>query len=148
VAHASASDGASDASAPVARKVLSSRVLDTDYAKDKAFQGFWQYYPNHRDKARAFKEWRKQLAQVAQEERDALAQRIIAGAKAYRDDPNRNQEHTKYAEGWLSGRRWEDELGTIAAPSLASVKTQEQIDAEWERQRAEDDAAVRKLGSA
>jgi hypothetical protein len=133
------------ASTPVARKVLSSRVLDTDYAKDPAFEEFWKQYPSTRDKARAYKEWRKQLAQVAQEERASLAQRIIAGAVAYCNDPNRDPTKTKYAEGWLSGKRWEDEIGTVAAPTLAAVKTQEQIDAERERQRAEDDARIAKI---
>jgi hypothetical protein len=132
---------------PAQRRVagIGSKALDTNYSKDSQFQPFWESYPLHKDKARAFRAWRAQLAQVPDAERAQLAQRITAGALAYRNDPNRDPDHTKFAEGWLNGRRWEDELGTVSAPSLASVKTQEQIDAEWERQRAAEDARIAKI---
>lgn len=121
---------------------ISSRVLDTNYSNDSHFQAFWEVYPLHKDKARAFRAWRAQLAQAQGAERAQLAQRVIEGAERYRNDPNRDPEHTKYAEGWLSGQRWEDEIGTVAAPTLSAVKSQAEIDAEWEARRREDDARI------
>ena len=71
------------------------------------FDEFWQVYPRHRDKRKAFKAWRNAVARLGATA-DARAA-IIAGAIRYRDDPNRLDEFTKYAEGWLNGDGWEDE---------------------------------------
>ena len=66
------------------------------------FAEFWPIYPRHRDKRKALKAWRNAIG-VAQ------STDINAGAIRYRDDPNRLDEFTKYAEGWLNGDGWEDE---------------------------------------
>jgi len=66
------------------------------------FGEFWAVFPIHRDKAAAKIAWDK-ATQVTP------AEVIIAGAIAYRDDPNRDPGKTKYAQGWLNGRRWEDD---------------------------------------
>lgn len=66
------------------------------------FVRFWNLYPRHRDKRKALKAWRNAI-------RRASADAINGGAKRYRDDPNRLDEFTKYAEGWLNGDGWEDE---------------------------------------
>jgi hypothetical protein len=39
----------------------------------------------------------------------ADADTIIAGADRYAQDPNRQEQYTKYAEGWLNGDGWLDE---------------------------------------
>jgi hypothetical protein len=68
-------------------------------------------------------------------------ERVIDGATAYRDDAQRNPERTKYAEGWLSGRRWEDDLRLIRTPAQrigTGVTTIEDREREW--RRAEGDA--------
>jgi hypothetical protein len=66
------------------------------------FGDFWAAYPIHRDKAAAKVAWDKAV-------RLTPAEVIIAGALAYRDDPNRDPGKTKYAQGWLNGKRWEDD---------------------------------------
>jgi hypothetical protein len=71
------------------------------------FGEFWEVYPRHRDKRKAFRAWRNAVARLGATA-DARAA-IIAGAIRYRDDPNRLDEFTKYAEGWLNGDGWEDE---------------------------------------
>ena len=43
---------------------------------------------------------------------------ILAGAIRYRDDPNRVDQFTKYAEGWLNADGWEDEPLPPRQPSL------------------------------
>lgn len=66
-----------------------------------AFDAFWSVYPVKRDKPKAFKAFERAV-------RRAPAQRIIEGARRYRDDPHRDPTKTKYPEGWLNGDRWDD----------------------------------------
>ncbi len=90
-------------------KDLSSSPKTTPYNQGytRNFADFWEVYPRHRDKRKAFKAWRNAVARLGATA-DARAA-IIAGAIRYRDDPNRLDEFTKYAEGWLNGDGWEDE---------------------------------------
>jgi hypothetical protein len=81
------------------------KIYNQAYTRN--FQEFWQVYPRHRDKRKAFKAWRNAVARLGATA-DARGA-IIAGAIRYRDDPNRLDEFTKYAEGWLNGDGWEDE---------------------------------------
>jgi hypothetical protein len=71
------------------------------------FLEFWKVYPLRRDKRKAEKAWRNAVARLGANA-DARAA-IIAGAIRYRDDPNRLDQFTKYAEGWLNADGWEDE---------------------------------------
>lgn len=66
------------------------------------FEAFWAEYPVKRDKGKALKAWRNAIKR-------ADNHTIIAGAVRYREDPNREDGYTKYAEGWLNGDGWEDE---------------------------------------
>jgi hypothetical protein len=76
------------------------RVYNQGY--DQGFLEFWKLYPLHRDKRKAQIAWRNAI-------RRASANAINDGAIRYRDDPNRLDRYTKYAEGWLNGDGWEDE---------------------------------------
>lgn len=67
-----------------------------------AFEQFWEHYPLKRDKRKALKAWKSAIKRT---DNDTL----IAGAVRYRDDPNRSDQYTKYAEGWLNGDGWEDD---------------------------------------
>lgn len=69
------------------------------------FEEFWKVYPVKKGKGAALKAWRKALKRATNDQ-------LIAGAQRYRDDKKRDPEHTKYAEGWLSGDRWLDEPET------------------------------------
>jgi hypothetical protein len=98
----------------IAQEILSSQDLKTSPKSKSYNQGytrnfdeFWEVYPRHRDKRKAFKAWRNAVARLGATA-DARGA-IIAGAIRYRDDPNRLDEFTKYAEGWLNGDGWEDE---------------------------------------
>jgi hypothetical protein len=82
-----------------------SKTYNQGYTRN--FDEFWEVYPRHRDKRKAFKAWRNAVARLGATA-DARGA-IIAGAIRYRDDPNRLDEFTKYAEGWLNGDGWEDE---------------------------------------
>jgi hypothetical protein len=67
-----------------------------------AFNQFWEVYPRKRDKGHAMKALEKALEK-------APIEVIVAGALAYRNDPNREDDFTAYPSTWLNGERWEDE---------------------------------------
>ena len=79
------------------------RRHDYDYASDLDFLRFWDAFPQKSGKPAAFKAWRGAL------DRGADPEHIIARARAYRDDLNRNPAKTKYPQGWLNDERYNDE---------------------------------------
>jgi len=66
------------------------------------FAEFWDAYPRRRDRRKAEKAFAAALKRADPET-------IIAGAHRYATDPNREEQFTKYAEGWLNGDGWLDE---------------------------------------
>jgi hypothetical protein len=66
------------------------------------FEDFWAVYPRRRDRRKAEKAFTNALKR-------ADPDTIIAGADRYARDPNRPEQFTKYAEGWLNGDGWLDE---------------------------------------
>lgn len=66
-----------------------------------AFADFWAAYPVHKDRKRAEQAWQRL---TAGDRRAALA-----ALPGYVADCQRNGIKYKYAQGWLNGRRWEDE---------------------------------------
>lgn len=66
------------------------------------FDEFWIAYPRRRDRRKAERAFAAALKR-------ADADTIIAGARRYATDPNRDDQFTKYAEGWLNGDGWLDE---------------------------------------
>lgn len=70
---------------------------------DAEFDQFWAAYPRHEGKAVAkvkFAAARKKGIELAT---------ILAGAKRYADDPNREPQYTAHASTWLYQGRWDDE---------------------------------------
>jgi hypothetical protein len=65
------------------------------------FDRFWSVYPIKRDKRKA-----RTAFEAALKRADADV--IVAGAERYRDDPNREDEFTKYPQGWLTADAWEN----------------------------------------
>lgn len=65
------------------------------------FAAFWAAYPVHKDRKRAEQAWQRLTAG------DRRA--AIAALPGYIADCQRNGIEYKYAQGWLNGRRWEDE---------------------------------------
>lgn len=72
---------------------------DTDPPR---FEEFWQAYPRRRDRRKAVKAFTAAVKR-------ASADQIIDGARRYAEDPNRQEQYTKYPEGWLNGDGWMDE---------------------------------------
>lgn len=70
-----------------------------DYPDD--FEDFWTAYPKSDDKRAALKAWKSAVKRSDPES-------ITAGAKRYRDDPNRVEAYTKNASTWLNADAWEN----------------------------------------
>lgn len=69
--------------------------------KAPAFSDFWQAYPLHMGKREAKRAWDRLSA------RDK--QKALAGIPAYREYVQQTGVFVMYPQGWLNGRRWEDE---------------------------------------
>ncbi|WP_072689314.1 hypothetical protein [Rhodococcus marinonascens] len=67
-----------------------------------AFQDFWDEYPRKAGKRKALAAWQRACRRASESE-------ILDGAVRYAHDPNRADQYTKYAEGWLGGDGWLDE---------------------------------------
>jgi len=80
----------------------------------KSFNQFWDLYPKKIDKGRAVKDFRSALKRASFES-------IIAGVKAYKDDPYRKPQFTKYPSSWLNADAWEN----FITSSEARVATEE-----------------------
>jgi hypothetical protein len=65
------------------------------------FNEFWKEYPRKIDRAAAKKAFKSALKRTKFED-------IIAGAIAYRNDPSRKPEFTKYPATWLNADAWEN----------------------------------------
>ena len=68
---------------------------------EKLFEEFWNAYPKKVDKAKAFRAFKSALNRATFED-------ILAGVIAYRNDPKRNPDYTKYPATWLNGDAWEN----------------------------------------
>lgn len=68
---------------------------------EKLFEEFWNAYPKKVDKAKAFRAFKSALSRASFED-------ILAGVIAYRNDPKRNPDYTKYPATWLNGDAWEN----------------------------------------
>jgi hypothetical protein len=80
--------------------------------KEEAFfDEFWNCYPRKLDKAKAFRAFRSALKRATFED-------ILAGVIAYRNDPKRNPDFTKYPASWLNADSWENAAAQADTPHL------------------------------
>lgn len=102
------------------------------------FEDFWAAYPRKTARLSAVKAWQKAIKTA-----DAAA--IVAGARRYAEDPNREAKFTAYPATWLNAGRWEDE----ALPSSSSGPRDRQgeiLQREMAAARAADAAELRAIG--
>jgi predicted transcriptional regulator len=97
--------GDNTTSSPVITDVLTgddvTRTTELEPLND-IFDDFWQTYPKKADKALARRSFEKALKR-------ATAERILDGARQYRDDPGRDDAYTKNPSTWLNADAWENE---------------------------------------
>jgi hypothetical protein len=68
---------------------------------EELFLEFWNAYPKKLDKAKAFRAFKAAMKRAKFED-------ILAGVIAYRNDPTRNPDFTKYPASWLNADSWEN----------------------------------------
>jgi hypothetical protein len=86
---------------------------------EREFEQFWDVYPKKVDKGLARRSYEKALKR-------ATAERILEGARQYRDDPRRDDAYTKNPSTWLNADAWEN-------PSIAAPKTKHELIEEQNR---------------
>ena len=79
------------------------------------FTEFWNAYPRKLDKAKAFRAFKSAVKRAKFED-------ILAGVIAYRNDPTRNPDFTKYPATWLNSDSWEN-AATPSPDSEAAERT-------------------------
>lgn len=84
----------------IREQVSGSREVLRTTASD--FNEFWDAYPRKDDKTRAKTAWMKAVKTV-----DSCV--ILAGARRYADDPNRDSAFTKQPATWLNAGSWANE---------------------------------------
>lgn len=83
---------------PIKEELKSNPNLKTS----ESFSQFWEIYPIHNGgKVVAEKAFKKAL-------KVASLEKILEGARRYRDDPNRSKGFTAYPATWLNQVRWDD----------------------------------------
>ena len=73
---------------------------DEDYPIE--FEQFWQTYPRHAGKRKAYAAWRKAR-------RKTNNTFLLAKAQQYAADPNREPGYTLTPANWLDGEHWDDD---------------------------------------
>lgn len=87
------------------------------------FLEFWNAYPRKLDKAKAFRAFKSAMKRAKFED-------ILAGVIAYRNDPKRNPDFTKYPATWLNSDSWEN---AATLPDTAISERREKERAESQR---------------
>lgn len=82
----------------------------------REFDKFWQVYPRREARKAAEAAW-------ARARRTVDAETIIAGARRYADDPNRDPAFTAHASTWLNQGRWDDEPLPDRSGKASGTKT-------------------------
>jgi hypothetical protein len=81
-------------------------------SKAPEFKDFWEAYPLHKAKQEAERAW----GRLSVSDRKAA----LAALPSYRESCQRTGVAYKYPQGWLNGRRWEDEYEDAPAPKEES----------------------------
>lgn len=81
-------------------------------SKSPTFDDFWKAYPLHRGKLDAEKAWARLSA--------TDKQKALAALPRYREYLQQTGTNIKYPQGWLNGRRWEDEYDELSSVAGAA----------------------------
>jgi hypothetical protein len=106
------------------------QVKNTIREFDYQFDEFWKEYPRRVDRAAAYRAFKSALKRTKFED-------ILAGAIAYRNDPTRKPEFTKYPANWLNADSWEN------AAVLPEVKAANE--ARRQKEKEASDAYLREM---
>ena len=83
------------------KNIVKEEHVKNKQENEELFNEFWNAYPRKLDKAKAFRAFKSALKRAKFED-------ILAGVIAYRNDPHRNPDYTKYPATWLNSDAWEN----------------------------------------
>lgn len=95
-------DGATLATSTGRQSRPKNHPLEPSKKHQEDFDIFWSIYPRHAAKQAALKAWIKAVQVESVEV-------ILAGARRYADDPNREARYTAYPATWLNAHQWSDD---------------------------------------
>ena len=101
---------------------------------ESQFDEFWNAYPRKLDKAKAFRAFKSAMKRAKFED-------ILAGVIAYRNDPKRNPDYTKYPATWLNGDAWENAASTPETSAWREKAIKHSNEFLEEQKRIEEQAA-------
>ena len=96
----------------------------THAQNEELFQEFWNAYPRKLDKAKAFRAFKSAMKRAKFED-------ILAGVIAYRNDPKRDPDFTKYPATWLNNDAWEN-AATLPEKDPTAIRKQREREASQE----------------
>ena len=100
-------------------QLLEKNTLRETHSKTESlFNEFWNAYPRKLDKAKAFRAFKSALKRAKFED-------ILAGVIAYRNDPKRDPDYTKYPATWLNNDAWENAASSPEVDPTAIRKQRE-----------------------
>lgn len=94
-------------------------LQETNNLTKAQFEEFWNNYPRKIDRGKAFRAFKSALKRAKFED-------ILAGAIAYRNDPTRNPDFTKYPASWLNADSWENAATLPEVRQAAEEKRQKE----------------------
>jgi hypothetical protein len=94
----------------------------TNASEQDLFLEFWNNYPRKADKGKAFRAFRSALKRAKFED-------IMAGVIAYRNDPKRNPDFTKYPASWLNADSWENSAALPEVKAANEARRQKEKEA-------------------
>jgi hypothetical protein len=108
-------------------------IIKEEHLKEKQlkntneFEEFWSHYPRKVDRAKAERAFRAALKRASFDE-------ILFGVIAYRDDPKRDPDYTKYPATWLNSDSWQN--ATAQPDNEAAQRAARRRDKELEQSAA------------
>lgn len=112
-------------------------INNTHAQNEELFQEFWNAYPRKLDKAKAFRAFKSALKRATFED-------ILAGVIAYRNDPKRDPDYTKYPATWLNSDAWEN---AASVPDVDPSQIRKQREREASAQFLEEQAKLAEKAS-
>jgi hypothetical protein len=105
---------------------------------EELFKEFWKEYPRRLDKGAAFRAFKSALKRAKFED-------ILAGVIAYKNDPTRKPEYTKYPASWLNADSWENAATLPEAKAANEARRKKEIEASQQYIREMEELAKRSV---
>jgi hypothetical protein len=81
------------------------------------FAEFWQQYPRKTDRKKAANAWKR----LSKADKTAALGAIAAHRSMWEREHGSNTQFVPHGSTWINARRWEDEIGGKAKPSVQTV---------------------------